>query len=406
MGSFATLYFSGYPVDSTRNYLDQWIFKEGDKRIYERRPAERNDIIFGDNEDQEEPEVAYVFEVTVETAIKRLEVLGYTLPRCKHDFQESLRKGIDMIAGIEKLDGNFGSLCRSIYSRYDSWEEWFNAFSIIVKDRPGQVYPFCDPERVHEDELVNFMLNPIPLWIDDWYPWGFQYPCQGFDFLARAFLESCDRSSVVQLDATDLVAGGWFDGFSLIEDIGGPHTKFFTIFEASTIEVLELLHEGKHYARSELLSKVLYANIITALEAYLSDTLIYTVINLPAVMRSVVEGDPEFGRKKLDRKDLYRELDCLKDQVVTYLENVAYHNLSKVKELYRSALSVEFPGETEYIYKAIKDRHDIVHRNGRRRDGSIVRPDLASVQELMSKTLDFVRQIDVQVRNVYPDAHV
>jgi len=403
MGSFATLYFSGYPVDSTKNYIDQWIFQESDKRIMERRSAERNDIISENNEDPDKIEDAYVFEVNVETAIKRLEVLGYTLQRCKHDFQESLRKGMDIIADIERLDDRFGSMCRSIYTRYDSLEDWINAFSIIVKDRPPQIYDFCDPERVHNDELVNFMLNPIPMWINDWYQWGFQYPCQDFNYLARVFLESCDRSSVVQLDATDLVVNGWYDGFSLLEDIGGPHTKFFIVFESSTNEVLELLCEGDRYASSELLSKVLYANIITSLEAYLSDTLIYTVINLPSVMRRVVEDDPEFGRNKLERRDLYRELECLKGEVVSYLENVTYHNLSKVKELYRSALNVEFPGDAEYIYRAIKDRHDIVHRNGRRRDGSIVKPNLASVQELLSKTVSFVQQIDLQIKNVYPD---
>ncbi|MBL4710220.1 MAG: hypothetical protein JKY48_17450 [Flavobacteriales bacterium] len=43
MASFAELYFSEYSVNGTKNYLDQWIFKESDKRIFQRNISERND---------------------------------------------------------------------------------------------------------------------------------------------------------------------------------------------------------------------------------------------------------------------------------------------------------------------------------------------------------------------------
>jgi hypothetical protein len=256
---------------------------------------------------------------------------------------------------------------------------------------------------VHEDDLVNYMMNPQLTWLDGWNPWGFQYPCNDFNYLARTFLEACERNSVVQLDATDLVLGGWCDDFMLLEQIGGTHTKFFTAMERNINEALDLIEQTRDHANPTLLSKLLFANAITLLEAYLSDTLIFAVVNFPPIMRRLVEADPEFGRRSLEAKDIFRKHERLKSDVVDYLENLMYHNLKRVKCLYLSSLSVEFPSDMDFIYRAINDRHDIVHRNGRRKDGSSVKPDLNSVKELLLKTKDLARVIDLQVKNIYPE---
>jgi len=404
MGSIATLYFSGYPVNDTKNYLDKWIFKEQDKRIFERRVADRNILVWGEAIDKEELETAYVLEVTVDTAIKRLESLGYTPSRCRIDFHESLKKDLKTLDEIT-FDASFPNLCRDIYSRYGNWDQWIEAFCMIAKDQPRRIYDFCDPERVHESDLVNYMMNPQPAWLDDWNPWGFQYPCNDFNYLARTFLESCERDSLVQLDVTDLVLGGWCDDFMLLEQIGGPHTKFFSVIEQDINEALDLIEQLRGHANSSLLSKLLFANAITLLEKYLSDTLIFAVVNFPPIMRRLVEADSEFGRSKIETKDIFRRHERLKIDVVAYLENLMYHNLNKVKHLYLASLRVEFPSEIDFIYRAINDRHDIVHRNGRRKDGSIVSPDLESVKELLLRILELVRVIDLQVTDIYPEYH-
>jgi len=87
MGSIAELYFSDYPVNETKNYLDQWILKESDKRVFQRKISERNEIIWGSQEDGDETETAYVFETSVLTIINRLEVQGYTIEVCKKNFE-------------------------------------------------------------------------------------------------------------------------------------------------------------------------------------------------------------------------------------------------------------------------------------------------------------------------------
>jgi len=86
MGSIAELYFSEYPVNETKNYLDQWIFKESDKRVFQRKLSERSELVWEKHEEDDEVETAYVFEASTSTIINRLEVLGYTIEACKSIF--------------------------------------------------------------------------------------------------------------------------------------------------------------------------------------------------------------------------------------------------------------------------------------------------------------------------------
>ena len=402
MGSIATLFFSGYPVQSTKNHLDQWIFKESDKRVFERKVSSRNDLIWGEISEDGEVETAYVFEASVETIINRLEILGYTLDACKRDFLESIKQELRKLPELEDYDPQFVRSHRAIYASHGRFEQWLNAFSTIVRDRPKEVFYMSEPVRVHEDDLITYMLNPSPVWSEDWHPCGFQYPSQDFNLFARAFLESCDRNSSVQLDATDLVLGGWYQGFEHLEDVVKPHTRFFEVFQHSTAEISELARQGEALANTDLLAKVLFANIITALETYLSDTFVYTVISVPPLIRRLVESDPEFRKRKLMLSDIFRRHDGIKGEVAEYLEGLMYHNLAKVRELYRGTLCVDFPKEMAEIYRAIDDRHDIVHRNGRRRTGEFVNIDLRSLEQLLAAATRLVEQVDSQVKDVCP----
>jgi hypothetical protein len=402
MGSIAELYFSDYPVNETKNHLDQWILKESDKRIFQRKLSERNDLVW-EASDEDKLETAYVFESTTATIIKRLEVLGYTLEACKKDFEYRIKEEIGKLKEIEEHDADFVKNQREIYSKFGSFEDWLAAFKIIVTEKVKGVYYFSEPEKVHDNELVNYMLNPPSIWNEDLHPIGFEYPCLDFNVFARVFLEVCDPDSLVQLDATDLVLGGWYDGFEHLEDIIKPNTRFFDVLSESLGEVESLINDNSQSeANKNLLAKLLYANVITALETYLSDTFVYTVVSFPPLIRRIVESDPEFTKRKIDLSDLFRRYDGIREEVSEYLEGLIYHNLSKVKKLYKSVLCVDFPKDLTRIFKAIDIRHDIVHRNGRTKSGEEQNLTADMVIELISRIRTFVENIDFQVKNVYP----
>jgi hypothetical protein len=61
---------------------------------------------------------------------------------------------------------------------------------------------------------------------------------------------------------------------------------------------------------------------------------------------------------------------------------MAWHNLAKVKPMYAKVLSIDL-GDIGFLAKAVQRRHDIVHRNGPHRDGTIVLIETNDVRDLV-----------------------
>jgi len=257
MGSVAVLYFAEYPVFDSKNYLDEWIFKARDKRVYKRSISARNELFWGKEDDVDEVETAYVFEASVDTIIKRLELMGYSLEACENDFEHRIKEELKNLTEIEEHDIDFVNNQRKIYSKYGigKFELWVDAFRVIQTEKIAAVYGLDGPRKVHDNELVNYMLNPSSVWNEDMHPCGFEYPCFDFNFFCRAFLEACEPEQLVQLDATDLVQGGWYDGFESQKDIPNPNTRFYDILCENLSDIEALVEDGKIFLNIKLLTK-------------------------------------------------------------------------------------------------------------------------------------------------------
>ena len=73
---------------------------------------------------------------------------------------------------------------------------------------------------------------------------------------------------------------------------------------------------------------------------------------------------------------------CLK-----YLSDIIWHNLSNISELYKIAFNIVFPRDIGEIYRAIETRHHIVHRNGRKKDGTEIVITPENIIELNKKII-------------------
>jgi len=206
------------------------------------------------------------------------------------------------------------------------------------------------------------------------YIWGGPYD-------ARSELES-EFGDIVADDAIDELAndldnlsGEWagkpsserFDDF-IAQDIATIST-FLQNFRASLNNILSLLETQLSAEIESHLFRLLYANVITALETYLSDAFITRVINSENLMRRLVETTPEFKNEKLSVSEIYQTMEVIKEKVGKHLGEVVWHSLNRVKPMYKDTLGIEFPPDLKAIFRAILVRHDIVHRNGKDKDG-------------------------------------
>jgi hypothetical protein len=141
-----------------------------------------------------------------------------------------------------------------------------------------------------------------------------------------------------------------------------------------------------------VLKRQLYITAIGALETFLSETFINVTNENPDYFRNFVETYPNFKERKFQLNEIYGEYDKLQDTAKKEILEVIYHNLAKVRNMYVSTFKIEFPDISE-LSKAVNTRHDLVHRNGKTKNGVDVTVNKEIVTELLNQISVFVEHI-------------
>ena len=144
------------------------------------------------------------------------------------------------------------------------------------------------------------------------------------------------------------------------------------------------------------LYKLLYANLITSMEAYLSDTLIKYVTENDEYLRKFTETYKPFKNQTFTTDDIFNRMDHLKDIVKGELRELMYHNLPKIKPIFMDSMGIDI-GVIKDLYKAVLIRHDIVHRNGKDKEGKEHVITKENVEQLCTQVNDFIYNIERQL---------
>lgn len=147
----------------------------------------------------------------------------------------------------------------------------------------------------------------------------------------------------------------------------------FTIFMDSYHHTGVLLADfGKDHGR-DLVNRLVFSQQVTALEAYLGDTLLNKVAADPTATQRLIDKDDDLSNQKFTLTQIRNEPNLVARRVRVHLRSILYHNLAKVDVLYDIALGIrilDLTSDRAALFKAIKLRHDCVHRNGFDKDGN------------------------------------
>jgi len=160
----------------------------------------------------------------------------------------------------------------------------------------------------------------------------------------------------------------------------------------------ELLNTPLEGESQQLLFRLLFVNVVTALETFLSDFFINAVSTDQALLKKFVASNPDFKERKFSLKELFDCLDKIEKDVRTYLLDLIWHNLPKVKEMYKATLDISFPDSMKPLYSAITRRHDIVHRNGRDKEGKPIHISRREVEDVLSAVNELADHIDAHFK--------
>lgn len=141
---------------------------------------------------------------------------------------------------------------------------------------------------------------------------------------------------------------------------------------------------------------MVHAHIVSSVEAYLSSIFIEKVLSSDEYIKLLVETDPEFAKRKFTIKEIFTKQDQLKSDISQYLKDLIFHNLDKIKPMFRSVFSIDF-GDTQWLGKAIALRHHCVHRAGYDKDGNKVSITKESILELIEQSISLVDKVDSEL---------
>lgn len=162
-------------------------------------------------------------------------------------------------------------------------------------------------------------------------------------------------------------------------------------------EINKLLYANLSADAAPLLYKLLYVNVLSALETFLSEIFITAISSDPKYFRKYVESSPIFMEKKIPLSSIYCAQDTIESDVRSSLVEMVWHNLRKIGPLFKSTFNVMFPDNLDDLYRAILLRHDIVHRNGKTKDGSDIAITQGEVRKLIEVCGQFVNCIERQM---------
>ncbi len=173
--------------------------------------------------------------------------------------------------------------------------------------------------------------------------------------------------------------------------------KYFESFRTSISHIKVILESGITGDAKQHLLGLLYVNVITAIETYLSDAFISTVLEDKDILRKFVESNPEFKKQNFCLSDVFKTHDAIESEVKNYLLGLMWHNIKKIKPMYKSTLDVSFPSDLSNIFKAVVKRHDLVHRGGKNKDNESVVVTDQDLNNLIVEAESFINSVNEQI---------
>lgn len=168
------------------------------------------------------------------------------------------------------------------------------------------------------------------------------------------------------------------------------------VFYTQVLSVQELLKVRITNETQFSLLVMLHGHTVASVESYLASTFIHKVTNSEELIRKLVESDPKFSKMKFTLKEIFEKKESLKLTVATYLKDLIFHDLNKVKPLFKNVLDCDF-GDISWLFHAVKTRHHCVHRAGLDKDGNKVDVSVESIKKLIEMSNRLVHEVENKV---------
>lgn len=206
MGAYCELYISDYPIATTKDEIDPFIlslFQPEDLKTFQRRIGDRNQLLYGRSDFDDEIEQAVEYSNSAKNIKDRLEIMGFTLNKAIAEFETSKANAIETLTGYLN-DKNFTSnpeVEEKLKREKELLENSsFNDFLQASKEIIDKKYRY----KVKTEELPKDT-NPVIFYLlkaPGLEKFPYNYDQRG---LLRALLEITQNEEKITYDITELI---------------------------------------------------------------------------------------------------------------------------------------------------------------------------------------------------------
>ena len=158
----------------------------------------------------------------------------------------------------------------------------------------------------------------------------------------------------------------------------------------------ELLNVSTQSHLEQTMLQMIFVRAITAMETYLSEFFVREISTSEDNLRTFIENNTKFKEQKFSLSNIFTESENIKKYAEKYLSNLLWHDLSKIKKMFKSSLQIEFSNSISELFRDVRRRHDFVHRGEKSKDGKTITINKVQVYELLNRVLAFAEHIETE----------
>lgn len=172
-----------------------------------------------------------------------------------------------------------------------------------------------------------------------------------------------------------------------------PYHEIYNMFCGRMRQLNEIVENEKNPFTDKMMLQMAYAHSVTLFEAMVGDVIKAALTKYPHMMERLVKGISDSSEEKYTLKKIV-ELGGIDGIAMSVFNDLTFHNISVVKRyvnmLCNNKMNNRHIGN---MFRVAQVRHDLVHRNGRSKDGDYHTFDT----DYVNKTLEQISLFSVDV---------
>jgi hypothetical protein len=240
--------------------------------------------------------------------------------------------------------------------------------------------------RAKEEWMRQQELEPMYEWIEENY--GDDVGEEGsetWDEAVQAFEDYCEEQQRLEQDLY------WQEEYDYYLTLTLNDADL--IFQKDLSELKTMLETSAKDEPNQTFFKMVYAHAVTILEVYLEDIAKALIMTNEAYLANTIRNVHPFCDTKFKLGDISLENDGIKKFVLGKLSDNLFHNIPKVLKMLSGIVEKKLDVPISDICEVTSTRHDIVHRNGKNKNGETIDIALSTTLEALNTLETFANQL-------------